>query len=296
MENDLISIQCDEVTKNMMSELQEDMIGSLSKVSKSMTQEVMEKLKPIEKKLYDLKSDFEDFVDDNEEFTEKIDSVNESLSNISKSIEVIIESSIIKVMNEQSRMMLEHNKVFNDNLHKVLDNTVQIQDSIFTSKEEIIEQVKKVDNSEVKNSLNSLEEKLEDKIDNISFEPLEDKLAILGLKLVKESSGNKEEILEKLEERNNDEILDVMKDLGQKVDSNFFSNKELLLEKVDGLKDKIDEKEVLIKIIHGFEKEFASKIDSIKEEVEWGNKSIFSRMFGKKKRKIDKHRNDDEEF
>ena len=44
MENDLISIQCDEITKNMMSELQYDMIDSLSKVSKSMTQEVMDKI------------------------------------------------------------------------------------------------------------------------------------------------------------------------------------------------------------------------------------------------------------
>lgn len=293
MENDLISIQCDEITKNMMSELQDDMIDSLSKVSKSMTQEVMDKLKPIEKKLYDLKSDFEDFVDDNEEFTEKIDTLNKSFGSISKSIEVIIESSIIKVMNEQSKMMLEHNKVFNDNLHKIIDNTVQIQDSLFTSKEEIIDEIKKVDNSEVKNSINSLEEKIDDKIDNINFEPLEDKLAILGLKLVKEASGNKDEILEKLDRINNYEIMEAMKELEQKVDSNYFSNKELLLEKVNSLKDKIDEKELLIQIIHGFEQEFASKIDSIKEEVEWGNRSIFSRIFGKKKKKSDKYIEDE---
>ena len=228
MENDLISIQCDEITKNMMSELQDDMIDSLSKVSKSMTQEVMDKLKPIEKKLYDLKSDFEDFVDDNEEFTEKIDTLNKSFGSISKSIEVIIESSIIKVMNEQSKMMLEHNKVFNDNLHKIIDNTVQIQDSLFTSKEEIIDEIKKVDNSEVKNSINSLEEKIDDKIDNINFEPLEDKLAILGLKLVKEASGNKDEILEKLDRINNYEIMEAMKELEQKVDSNYYCEDDVI--------------------------------------------------------------------
>ena len=44
MENDLISIQCDEVTKNIMNEIQDDMISSLSKVSKNMTQDVIEKL------------------------------------------------------------------------------------------------------------------------------------------------------------------------------------------------------------------------------------------------------------
>lgn len=284
MEKDLISIQCDEVTKNIMNEIQDDMISSLSKVSKNMTQDVIEKLKPMEKKIHDLKSNFEDFAEDNEEFIEKVDSLSNALDNISKSIEVIIESSIIKVMNEQSKMMLEHNKVFNENLHKIIDNTVQIQDSIFTSKEEIIDEVKKADNSEIKTSINSLEEKIDDKIDNINFEPLEDKLAILGLKLVKEASGNKDVILEKLEDMKNDDVLSKIKELEQKVDSNFFSNKELLLEKVDGLKDKIDEKELLIKIIHGFEKEFASKIDSIKEEVEWGNKSIFARIFGKKKK------------
>lgn len=295
MENDLISIQCDEVTKNIMNEIQDDMISSLSKVSKNMTQDVIEKLKPMEKKIQDLKNNFEDFVDDNEEFTEKVESLSEALENISKSIEVIIESSIIKVMNEQSKMMLEHNKVFNDNLHKILDNTVQIQNSIFTSKEEIIDEVKKTDNSEIKTSINSLEEKIDDKIDNINFEPLEDKLAILGLKLVKEASGNKEVILEKLEHMKNDDILSKMEELEHKVESNFFSNKELLLEKVDGLKDKIDEKELLIKIIHGFEKEFAGKIDSIKEEVEWGNKSIFARIFGKKKKRPERIK-DEEEF
>ncbi|HCW52987.1 MAG TPA: hypothetical protein DG753_04445, partial [Clostridium sp.] len=191
-------------------------------------------------------------------------------------------------------MMVEHNKILNDNLHKILDNIVQIQDSVITSKEEIIDEIKKIDNTEVKSSINSLEEKIDDKIDNINFEPLEDKLAILGIKLVKEASGNKDLILEKLEAIQNDDILNKMTELEQKVDSNYFSNKELLLEKVDSITDKIDQKELLIQIIHGFEKEFASKIDSIKEEVEWGNKSIFARMFGRRKNKPQKI--DDEEI
>jgi len=294
MENDLISIQCDEVTKNIMNEIQDDMISSLSKVSKNMTQDVIDRLKPMEKKIQDLKNNFEDFVDDNEEFAEKVDSLSGTLNNILKSIEVVIESSIIKVMNEQSKMILEHNKMFNENLHKILDNTVQIQDSIGVSKEEIIDEVKKNDNTEIKNSIHSLEEKIEDKIDNLNFEPLEDKLAILGIKLVKEASGNKDIILERLEAMKNDEILSKMDHLEQKVESNYFSNKELLLEKVNSLKDKIDEKELLIQIIHGFEKEFAEKIDSIKEEVEWGNKSFFSRIFGKKTKNPKKVKHEEE--
>ena len=39
----------------------------------------------------------------------------------------------------------------------------------------------------------------------------------------------------------------------------------------------------------------ADKIDSIKEEVEWGNKSIFARIFGKKKNRPERIK-DEEEF
>ena len=46
MENKSILIQSDEVTKNIMSEIQEDMINSLSKVSRNMSEDVIEKLKP----------------------------------------------------------------------------------------------------------------------------------------------------------------------------------------------------------------------------------------------------------
>ena len=55
MDDKSILIQSDEVTKNIMSEIQEDMINSLSKVSRNMSDEVIEKLKPIEKKINDLK-------------------------------------------------------------------------------------------------------------------------------------------------------------------------------------------------------------------------------------------------
>lgn len=283
MENDLISIQCDEVTKNMMNEIQDDMINSLNRVSKNMTQDVMDKLKPMEKKIQDLKNIFEDFVDDNEEFVDKVDSLSNTLDHISKSIEVIIKSSIVKVIDEQNKTMIEHNKVFSDNLQKIIENTVQIQDSIFTSKEEILDEVKKMDNTTINTSISSMQEKIENKIDRMNFEPLEDKLAILGVKLVKASSGNKDAIIEKIEEMTNDDVLQRVNELEQKVESNYFSNKELLLEYVNSIKDKIDEKEVLIERMQVFEEEFISKIDSIKEEVEWGNKSIFARLFGKKK-------------
>ena len=55
MEDKSILIQCDEMTKNMMGELQDDMMDSLSKISKNMTSEVIEKIKTLEKKLNDFK-------------------------------------------------------------------------------------------------------------------------------------------------------------------------------------------------------------------------------------------------
>ena len=114
MEDKSILIQCDEMTKNMMGELQEDMIDSLSKVSKTMTAEVVEKMKPMEKKINDLKKELGDFLDDNEEFQEMIESLNGSMDSITKSIEKTIESSIMKVIGEHSTVIAERNKSFNE--------------------------------------------------------------------------------------------------------------------------------------------------------------------------------------
>ena len=116
MEDKSILIQCDEMTKNMMGELQEDMIDSLSKVSKTMTAEVVEKMKPMEKKINDLKKELGDFLDDNEEFQEMIESLNGSMDSITKSIEKTIESSIMKVIGEHSTVIAERNKSFNESL------------------------------------------------------------------------------------------------------------------------------------------------------------------------------------
>ncbi|WP_455796702.1 hypothetical protein [Clostridium butyricum] len=121
------------------------------------------------------------------------------------------------------------------------------------------------------------------KIDEITFEQLEDKLAILGIKIVKDASKNKNEILEKIENIKTEEIESKITELEHGIESNFFSSKQLMCEKIKGISDKIDEKEILIKIIHGYENELSEKIRSIQEEVEWSNKSFFSRIFGKKR-------------
>ena len=267
MEDRSILIQCDEMTKNMMGELQGDMIESLSKVSKSMTAEVVEKIKPIEKKVNDLKKELGDFIDDNEELQEIIENLNGNMDGITKSIEATIESSIVKIIGEQSMMMVEHNRLFNENLHKLMEDTQSIKDSFQSSTHMISDELKKLD----------------EKIDDITFEQLEDKLAILGIKIVKDAAKNKNEVLHKLENMKNEELEEKIHELTQEVESNFFTNKQLMCEKIQGLSDKIDEKELLIKIIHGYEKELNEKIEKLQEEVEWGNRSFFSRIFGRKR-------------
>lgn len=267
MEDKSILIQCDEMTKNMMGELQDDMIDSLSKVSKTMTSEVVEKIKPIEKKISELKKEIVDFIDDNDEFQDIIEELNGSMKSITKSIESTIESSIIKVINEQSKIMFEHNKLFNESLHKLMTNTQSIKDSFESSNNLINDELKKIDS----------------KIDDIAFDKLEEKLAILGIKIVKDANKNKNEIFNKIENINTDKIEDKINNLDQKIESNFFTNKQLMSEKIKGISDKIDEKEILIKIIHSYENDISEKIKNIQEEVEWGNKSFFSRIFGKKR-------------
>ena len=267
MEDKSILIQCDEMTKNIMGELQEDMIESLFKVSKTMTAEVVEKIKPIEKKVNDLKKELEDFFDDNEESKEIIEKLDGSIDSITKSIEATIESSITRVIGEQSMMMIEHNKIFNENLHKLIEDTQSIKESFKSSTDTLAGELKKLD----------------DKINDITFEQLEDKLAILGIKIVKDAAKNKNELLAKIENIENEELEEKIHELSQEVESNFFSNKQFMCEKMKELSDKIDEKELLIKIIHGYEKELNEKMEKLQEEVEWGNRSFFSKIFGKKR-------------
>ena len=267
MDDKSILIQCDEMTKNMMGELQGEMIESLAKVSKSMTAEVIEKIKPMEKKINDLKKELSDFLEDNEEFQEMIETINGSMDSITKGIETTIESAIVKVISEQSKMVVEHNKLFNENLHKLMEDTQKIKESFESSNTIINEELKKLDS----------------KIDEMTFEQLEDKLAILGIKIVKDASKNKNEILEKIENIKTEEIESKITELEHGIESNFFSSKQLMCEKIKGISDKIDEKEILIKIIHRYENELSEKIRSIQEEVEWSNRSFFSRIFGKKR-------------
>lgn len=236
MENKSILIQSDEVTKNIMSEIQGDMINSLSKVSRNMSEDVIEKLKPLEKKINDLKGNFQEFQE--EDFEEKIEDLNNNILKITKSIESTIETAISNMIKEQNMEL---------------------------------------------------------------FKSIEERLAILGLKVVKDAANNKADILNKINDINVDKIQEkielIENSIEEKVEfleksmeNNSDNNKKVILGKIndindniDDINDKIEDKDILIELINKLEDELNTKIGNIKEEVEWGNKSFFTRLFGKRR-------------
>jgi len=228
MENKSILIQSDEVTKNIMSEIQEDMANSLYKVSRNMSEDVIEKLKPLEKKINELKGNFQEFQE--EDFEEKIEDLNNSILKITKSIEGSIEVAINNIIKEQNRLL---------------------------------------------------------------FESLEERLAILGLKVVKDAANNKEAILNKIADINVDKIEEkiesIEKSIEEKVElleksieDNLDDNKKVILDKIKNINDKMEDKDILIELINNLEYELSTRIEIIQEEVKWGNKSIFARIFKKR--------------
>ena len=236
MENKSILIQSDEVTKNIMSEIQEDMINSISKVSSNMSEDIIEKFKTFEKKINDLKGNFQEFQED--EFEEKIEDLNNNILKITKSIEGTIETAI-------SNMVKEQNKVL--------------------------------------------------------FESIEERLAILGLKIVKDAASNKDDILNKIDEINvnmiGEKIESIENSIEEKVESieekvellgksighNLDNKKNVIVDKINDINKKIEDKDILIELINKLDDEINTKIENIKEEVEWGNKSFFARLFGKRR-------------
>ena len=217
MENKSILIQSDEVTKNIMSEIQEYMANSLSKVSRNMSEDVIEKLKPLEKKINELKGNFQEFQE--EDFEEKIEDLNNSILKITKSIEGSIEVAINNIIKEQNELL---------------------------------------------------------------FESLEERLAILGLKVVKDAANNKEAILNKIADINVDKIEEKVELLEKSIEDNLDDNKKVILDKIKNINDKMEDKDILIELINNLEYELSTRIEIIQEEVKWGNKSIFARIFKKR--------------
>lgn len=240
MEDKSILIQSDEVTKNIMSELQDDMINSLSKVSKNMSEEIIEKFKPIEKKINDLKTSFQEFQE--EEFEEKIEDINSSVLKITKSIESTIEAAIGNIIKEQ-------NKVLFDSLEERL--------AILGLKV-------------VKDAANN-KELILNKIDNFSVDKLEEKVELLE-KSIDEKVGLIEKSIEEKTEA-----------LERTVEDNLDNSKNSILGKISNINDKIEDKDVLIELINNLEGRLNEKMDKIEEEVEWGNKSFLNRIFGKRR-------------
>lgn len=129
MENNSISIQCDEVTKNIMDELQDEMITSLKKVSKEMSGEVAEKLKPIERKISDLRDDISD---ENEETLEKLEDLSKSIYKMTSSIENILEECLNNVMTKEDNIL-------NNKLIKIIEENKYIKEKMHANNESIVE-------------------------------------------------------------------------------------------------------------------------------------------------------------
>lgn len=304
MENKSILIQSDEVTKNMMNELQDDMIDSLSRVANNMTEEVMEILKPIEKKLNEFKREFQDFQEDNEDFGEQIDELNNNLSKVSQSIKNTLEDSIKKIIIEQTI-------VINNSLNKLVENTEKIKVDIENNENELLkavqnsthvisEQIKTIEIEKIDERIDSLEENIEHKTKSVNNnirqldetleqraellnKNVEDKIALLGKYIVREENISKEDILNKIDGININEIEKRIELVGKGIENNLSNSEDNILERVNAINEKIDAKNILIEIISKMENEFTQKINKIQEEVEWGNRSFFSRLFGKKR-------------
>lgn len=228
MEDKSILIQSDEVTKNIMNEIQEDMINSLSKVSRNMSEELIEKLKPIEKKISDLKGNFQEFQE--EEFEEKIQDLNTSILKIPKFIEGSIDGVINNIVKEQNKVL---------------------------------------------------------------FQLIEERLAILGLKIVKDVTNTKEAILNKIDYINLDKIEEKVEVIEKSVEEKAAilqkaiednkDNSKAILNKVRSIDGKMQDKDAMIELINNMQEELSIKMEIIQEEVEWGNKSFFARLFGKRR-------------
>ena len=228
MEDKSILIQSDEVTKNIMNEIQEDMINSLSKVSRTISEDVIERLKPIEKKINNLKESFQEFQE--EEFDEKIEDLNASILKIPKFIEGSIEGAINNIVKEQNKLL---------------------------------------------------------------FQSIEERLAILGLRIVKDATNNKEAILNKIDDINLDKIEEKVEVIEKTIEEKSvgleksiednLDNGKAILNKVRSIDDKIEDKNAVIQLINSMQEELAIKMEIIQEEVEWGNKSLFARLFGKRR-------------
>lgn len=230
MEEKSILIQSDEITKSIMDEIQEDMGDVLSKISKNMSDEIIEKLRPIEKKINDLRGNFQEFQE--EEFEEKLGELDNSIAQITKSLDNTIEAIIHKSVAKQNKEM---------------------------------------------------------------FESIEQRLAILGLKVVKDAANNKEAVLNKIDGLNIDKleekiiiseklIRDKIDILEESIENNLSNNTNLILEKINNLDEKIVYKDVVIELLKKFEDDFNKKLECIQEELEWGNKSFFARLFGKRRK------------
>lgn len=262
MEKDVISIQCDEMTKSIMDEIQSDMIDSLSKISNNVNEETIEKLKNIDKKIFEIKNNLED---SNEEFEEKLDELQENIKEIKKEIEKTTENSIKNCVNEEFTKKFEEISKILDNTEKIQKNVEDvdknIQNNVKSTKEDILKAVNDINIVEVKNDIDNIVKEFDRKIDNINYDFIEEKLAVLGIKVLKDASKNTSSIIERIDESNNNDVL---------------------VAKINLLTKKIDSRDKMIEEMSENQKILMDKIEEIQKEVEWKNKPLFIRSFNKK--------------
>ncbi len=159
MEHNDILIECDEVTKNIMEELADEMAGSLSRISKELQKDISLSIRPIEKKLNDLK---EDLIDENEEIIEKIEDINKSISKMTLSIEDVLNECI-------NNVMLKEDNILNERINKLIKDTSLLLQGVKVNNDNTIAVNSKID--ELKKSVegNFFDNKmlLHDKMNNI---------------------------------------------------------------------------------------------------------------------------------
>lgn len=263
MKDKSIAIKCDEMTQEVMKDLQQAMESSFSRTSENLSEEIIQKLEPINSSLNKLRNG-------NEENVGKLDDLIEEIRNISKSIKSNINEQIKSILKEQAQTMEKAMDDFNNSTQEI-KHMIEEKDNVVSNKlgefkknilNEIVKLNDKIDNKTIIELVNKLESNFNDRFNSMREELKSGKEEIRSL-----NAQSEEEIVRKLE------IV---------VDKNASTNKEDILNEILKINHKIDDKAV-IEIINKLELSFNERFNSIQEEVEWGNKSLFAKIFGRKR-------------
>ncbi|NRW85503.1 hypothetical protein [Clostridium beijerinckii] len=198
MKDKSIAIQCDEMTQGVMKDLQQAMESAFSRTSESLSEEIVQKLEPINSSLNKLRKDFSE---SNEENVEKLDELIEEISNISKSIKSNIEEQVKSILKEQAQAM---ETVLVTNTQEIKD-IIQEKDNAVSNKlgefkkdilNEIVKLNDKIDDKAVIEIINNLESNFNDRFNSMREELRSGKEEIISL-----NTQSAEDIVRKLENK-----------------------------------------------------------------------------------------------